>query len=121
MHAYVAIDPQALLTASANDTSMFCTLAQIFLDTAPGMFERMEQASAQAASLDAFIAASHALRGITVLVGAHDLTAQLTSLERAAGLGACPAPGALTGPGALLALVCAEVRHSIGACAGAAS
>ena len=115
MHAYIATDPRVLLAASDNDRAMFRSLAQIFLDTAPAMFRRMEQACGAGASLDAFIAASHALRGVTVLVGAHDLTMQLTALEHAAGGGAWPAPGALDGPAALLAVVCAEVAHSIDA------
>lgn len=119
MPPYLAIDPRVLLAASGNDLDLFRDLSQIFLDTAPAMFQRMQQASAAGAP-HAFIAASHSLRGVTVLVGARELTACLLALEHAAG-GACPAAAALTPAGALLDTVCAEVRHSIAAGPGVTS
>ena len=110
--AYLAIDPQALLDASEGDVALFRSLSCIFLDAAPAAFDRMAQAGRSNA---AFIAASHSLRGMTALVGADALTAQLADLELQAREGSCPAASALEPVRALLALACAEVRRSIDA------
>jgi len=115
MPTYIATAPQELLAASDNDIAMFCSLAQIFLETAPELWLRMEQAGAAGAP-GAFVAAAHSLRGITVLVGAHALTALLLVLERQAASGACAGPAALAPARDLLAVVCGEVRCSVEAC-----
>jgi HPt (histidine-containing phosphotransfer) domain-containing protein len=121
--AYIAIDPQELLAATDSDVALFCSLSHIFLEAAPAALVRMEEASQLAAgpAATAFIAASHSLRGMTALVGARALTAQLADLEAQARQGACPAGSALEPVRSLLALVCAEVRHSMDRVPGAAA
>ncbi|WP_332878463.1 Hpt domain-containing protein [Massilia sp. S19_KUP03_FR1] len=118
--AYIAIDPQELLAATAGDAALFCSLSHIFLDAAPAAFARMEQAGQLDAggASSAFIAASHSLRGMTALVGARALTAQLAELERQAKDGHCPAGSALAPASSLLALVCDEVRRSMDSAPG---
>lgn len=113
--AYIAIDPQELLAATDSDVALFCSLAHIFLEAAPAALALMEEASrlAPGPAAAAFSAASHSLRGMTALVGARLLTAQLAELEAQARQGSCPAGSALEPVRSLLALVCDEVRRSM--------
>jgi len=121
--AYGAIDPLALFAASGHDLALFRSLSQIFLDTTPAMLARMQQAVLQepGQSNVAFLSASHALRGVAVLVGARGLAALLVELEAQAKRGGCPDSAALEPVSTQLAEVCGEVLHSIGAFRGNAA
>lgn len=115
--AYCVIDPAELYAATGNDLALFRILSQMFLETAPAMLTTMHAAPQlpPAASTAAFIAASHTLRGIAALVGAHALASLLAVLEQQAKAGGCPTGAALEPVASEFALVCAEVAHSIGA------
>ena len=119
---YLHIVPAQLYGASGDDLVMFRHLSRIFLDSAPAMFERMLAASgsASAGASQACAAACHALRGVTVLVGAHALSAPLLELEQQASHGAIPPAAALEAVRQQLLLVCAEVARSIEEYTGAA-
>jgi HPt (histidine-containing phosphotransfer) domain-containing protein len=113
--AYRVIDPSELYAATGNDLALFRILSQMFLESAPAMLTAM-QAAAQlppVQSAAAFIAASHTLRGIAALVGAHALASALAALEQQAKAGGCPAGAALAPVAGELTLVCAEVAHSM--------
>ena len=119
---YLHIVPAQLYSASGDDLDMFRKLSRIFLDSAPAMFERMLAAggSADTGAAQACAAACHALRGVTVLVAAHALSAPLIDLERQASHGAMPSAAALEAVRQQLQLVCAEVARSVEEYAGAA-
>jgi HPt (histidine-containing phosphotransfer) domain-containing protein len=119
-HAYGAIDPLALFAASGHDLALFRSLSHIFLDTTPAMLARMQQAVLQepGQSNVAFLSASHALRGVAMLVGARGLAALLVELEAQAKHAGCPTSAALEPVGTQLTEVCSEVLHSIGAFRG---
>jgi HPt (histidine-containing phosphotransfer) domain-containing protein len=78
---YQATDP-AVLMAAAGDATTFRALSATFLESAPPIFASLQLAlmSAQHASIRLH---SHALRGMTVLIGANQLTALLLQLETA--------------------------------------
>jgi HPt (histidine-containing phosphotransfer) domain-containing protein len=90
---YRAIDP-AVLMAAAGDRATFDALARTFLDCAPPLYAALQQALADGRPA-AIGQHSHALKGMTVLVGATGLTALLQQLETAARLGQ-PVPAAAT-------------------------
>jgi len=90
---YLAIDP-AVLMAAAGDRATFDALARTFLDCAPPLCAALQQALADGRHA-AIGQHSHALKGMTVLVGAAGLTALLQQLETAARLGQ-PMPAAAT-------------------------
>lgn len=79
---YRATDP-AVLMAAAGDRDTFVALSQTFLACAPPIAGQLEQALA-AERHDAIGRHSHALKGMTMLVGAAELTALLQQLETAA-------------------------------------
>lgn len=81
---YLAIDP-AVLMAAAGDRATFNALARTYLDCAPPIFAALQQAllAGQHAAIGRH---SHALKGMTMLVGATALTALLQQLETAARL-----------------------------------
>jgi HPt (histidine-containing phosphotransfer) domain-containing protein len=107
--AYRDTDPGVLWRAAAGDASTFGLLARIFLDAGPPALARLRQALA-GGDPDAIAAASHALKGMTVLVGATALTDLLQALERQARAGPAPAPPAGLEP--LFARVMAEVARA---------
>ena len=119
---YLHIIPAELYRASGDDLAMFRHLSRLFLDSAPPMFERMLATSGSAATdaAQACATACHALRGVTVLVGAHALSAPLLELERQASHGAMPSAAALEAVRVQLRLVCAEVARSVEEYAGTA-
>jgi HPt (histidine-containing phosphotransfer) domain-containing protein len=120
---YLHIVPAQLYSASGDDLAMFRHMSRIFIDSAPAMFERILAASEAAAAAGAghpLIAACHALRGVTVLVGAHALSAPLIAFERQAAQGAAPSAAALEAVRLQLLAVCAEVARSVEEYAGAA-
>ncbi len=110
--SYLMIDPPVLLAATGDDRELFCSLSQTFLDTAPALLARLEQA-AGAGALPAFVHACHTLRGTTMLLGGHELSALLAELERQARRGEPPGAAPLQQVARLFALTCEEVRLSI--------
>ena len=105
---YLAIDP-AVLMAAAGDRPTFDALSRTFLDYAPPICAALQQALAggQHAAIGQH---SHALKGMTMLVGATELTALLQQLETAARLGQ-PAAAPTLAPS--FALVLREVALSL--------
>lgn len=108
--SYLMIDPPVLLAATGDDRELFCSLSQTFLDTAPALLARLEQV---AGALPAFVHACHTLRGTTMLLGGHELSALLAELERLARRGEPPGAAPLQQVARLFALTCEEVRRSI--------
>lgn len=80
--SYRAIDPGVLLEA-AGDLETYRALARTFVDCAPDISRRLLQALG-AADYPTIAAKSHALKGMTVLVGAAQLTTLLQQMESAA-------------------------------------
>ncbi|MES2163747.1 MAG: Hpt domain-containing protein [Pseudomonadota bacterium] len=91
---YRLIAPQVLWQAAGADLDTFRSLSQLFLDLAPARLAALEQAL-QRGPAGAVAAASHALKGMTLLVGADQLSALLQELERQARAGAAAPPAAL--------------------------
>lgn len=112
---YVATDPLILYRASGNDLDMFRTLSRMFLDSAPALVDRMRQAG----DADAFTIASHSLRGMAALIGAHDLGRVLAGLEDDARNAIWTGVPALTPACVQLEAVSREVVRSIRDYAGA--
>ncbi|MET0322130.1 MAG: Hpt domain-containing protein [Duganella sp.] len=109
-YRYQSIDPAVLMEA-AGDQSTFITLSHTFLEHAPGLFARLQQAFARR-DYPAVAASSHALKGMAMLIGASGLATQLQRHETAArqGGGLDAAQEELA---PLLALVMREVTQSI--------
>jgi HPt (histidine-containing phosphotransfer) domain-containing protein len=119
---YLHIVPAELYRASGDDLAMFRQLSRVFIDSAPAMFDRMLAASGaggKAGTAQGFIAACHALRGVTVLVGAHAMSAPLIELEQQAKQGSLPTATSLEPVRLQLLAVCGEVERSIADYAGA--
>ncbi|MCU6501294.1 Hpt domain-containing protein [Rugamonas sp. A1-17] len=104
--AYRVTAPGVLWQAAGADLQTFRALAQTFLDHAPPLQARLEQAL-RLGSPAAIAAASHALKGMTVLVGAERLSALLQALERQARAGVAPAPDAGLAP------LCGQVMDEV--------
>jgi HPt (histidine-containing phosphotransfer) domain-containing protein len=109
--AWQAIDPAVLLAAVGGDAAAFGALSDTFLDIAPGMYRALLLALDRA-DRRAVAQASHALRGSTVLVGAHALSAILRQLEACAGQADGPPLVAPPGLAPGFALVMHEVAAS---------
>jgi len=101
---YRAIDPKVLMDA-AGDPLVFQALSQTFLDHAPPIFREMTSALEQG-QLPAAGRHSHALKGMTMLIGAAELTSRLQQIETAARNNQTPDSKGLS---ELLALVLEEV------------
>ena len=112
---YLMIDPPVLLAATGGDRELFRSLSQTFLDTAPALLAKLEQA-ASTGTLPSFMHACHTLRGTTVLLGGQELSALLAELEHQARRGEPPAAAPLRQVASLFALTCDEVRLSIANC-----
>jgi HPt (histidine-containing phosphotransfer) domain-containing protein len=115
---YYHIDPAILLQAIDGDPASFCALSRTFLSDAPPAFALLGQSLVQRNS-GAIAQHGHALKSMTLLLGAHQLSRRLQEIESAALAGACDlAPvGADLAP--LFDLVLQEVRSSIAALEGA--
>jgi HPt (histidine-containing phosphotransfer) domain-containing protein len=74
-----AIDPAVLMDA-AGDPLVYQALSQTFLDHAPQLFRDMTLAL-EKGELQAAGRHSHALKGMTVLIGAAELTSRLQQIE----------------------------------------
>lgn len=116
--SYRMIDPLVLLAATGGDQELFHSLSLTFLDTAPALLARLDQACG-AGALAPVVHACHTLRGTTVLLGAHEISTLLAELERQARRGELPGAAALQRVAQLFALTCEEVRHSIAGHGGA--
>lgn len=79
--SYHCIDPRVLFRTVDNDIASFRDLSRTYLEIAPPMFERLEQALQTGVGL---AHACHTLKGATVLVGAVQLTDLLAAMEHAA-------------------------------------
>lgn len=79
---YQSIDPQVLM-ALAGDRGTFRVLAQTFTDKAPELF-RLLVSALHRGDYVAIGRQSHALKGMTTLVGAEQLSTLLQSMETAA-------------------------------------
>lgn len=106
---YGAIDPAVLWQAAAADRDAFQMLAATFLETAPPLMERLRTGLERRRLMDV-AAASHSLKGMTVLVGAASLSALLQQIERAARTGQPPPPAPVLQP--LFTQVMQEVARS---------
>lgn len=105
---YRAIDP-AVLMESAGDPVVFQALSQTFLDHAPAIYQQLRQAL----SKDDLATASrqaHSLKGMTMLIGADQLTIRLQDIEVA---GRAGRPCDQDGLAELFALVLQEVGLSM--------
>lgn len=78
--AWHAIDPAVLLDAVGGDVGAYRELCDTFIAIAPALYVRLLQAL-DGADRRAVAHASHALKGSTILVGAHKLSAVLHRLE----------------------------------------
>ncbi|GJI89714.1 Hpt domain-containing protein [Duganella hordei] len=108
--AYLAIDPRVLWRAAGGDRLSFRALSQTFIDVAPERLAVLRQALGGGRPAE-IRAASHALKGMTLLVGADALSALLQSLEIQAHAG-LPLPP-VTQLEALFSQVMREVARSL--------
>lgn len=111
---YRHIDPAILWQAIDGDAVSFCALSRTFLDDAPPAFALLEQALVQRAGA-AIVHRSHALKSMTLLLGAQPLSRRLQEIESAALAGECDLALAGTELAPLFDLVLQEVRASIAA------
>jgi HPt (histidine-containing phosphotransfer) domain-containing protein len=79
--SYSAIDPMVLWRASAADLPTFRLLAGIFLEQAPPLVGKL-RAALQAGHAAEVASASHALKGMTGLIGAGALGGLLQAIEQ---------------------------------------
>jgi len=112
---YRAIDPTVLM-AAAGDRATFDTLSRTFLECAPAIHAAL-QSALDAGDHAAIGRHSHALKGMTVLVGAAELTALLQQLETAESL-LRPAAAAALAPSFALALREVALSLDDAACGG---
>lgn len=109
---YHHIDPPVLLRAAGDDLDAFRSLSETFLQIAPPMFARLQQAL-NGTDRKALVQASHALRGTVALVGAHALAALLLAIERPTEAGPEAATPAAAELSQLMQAVLLEVQASI--------
>jgi HPt (histidine-containing phosphotransfer) domain-containing protein len=112
MQAYRHIDPAVLFQATGHDLEMFRALSQTYLDTAPAMFARVEQAVHSGAT-QAIVHGCHTLRGTVALLGASALVARLAALEHLVRHQGVAAPDWLAETAVLVGAVEQEVRSSM--------
>ncbi|MDN2676556.1 Hpt domain-containing protein [Janthinobacterium sp. SUN033] len=112
MPAYRHIDPAVLFQATGRDLEMFRALSQTYLDTAPAMFARVEQA-VRGGAAQAIVHSCHTLRGTVVLLGASALAARLAEFEQLVRHQGVPAANWLAETAALVGAVEQEVRRSM--------
>ncbi len=80
---YHVIDPAVLLEVAAGNQEVALTLTRTYIASAPATFERLLQAFSSA-NLSGIASQCHALKGMTMLIGAVQLTKLLENMERAA-------------------------------------
>ena len=112
MQAFRHSDPAVLFQATGHDLEMFRALSQTYLDTAPAMQARVEQAVRDGAA-QAIVHSCHTLRGTVALLGASALTARLAALEQLVRHQGVAPPGWLDETALLLGEVEREVRRSM--------
>lgn len=105
---YRAIDP-AILMESACDPVVFQALSQTYLDHAPAIFQQLCAALAKG-DLTMASRQAHSLKGMTMLIGASELTTRLQEIETA---GRAGRPCDQSGLAELFALVLDEVGISM--------
>jgi HPt (histidine-containing phosphotransfer) domain-containing protein len=77
---YRQINPSVLLDAAGQDVQAFLELSATFLDIAPPMFDRLQQAI-QSGHAARVTLESHSLKGTVALVGAERLAGMLARVE----------------------------------------
>lgn len=109
---YHHIDPSQLLDAVGGDAGTVASLARTFLESAPPIFARLEEA-ALSGNAERIRHESHALKGMSAMFQAQPLTALLQQTEQAARQGQSPRPEDLV----QLQASFAPVLDEIGRCA----
>lgn len=107
---YLHIDPSDLLEAVGGDARTVAALARTFVDSAPDIFSRLEQATL-AGNADAARHESHTLKGMCALFNARVLTALLLQTEQAGRQGQTPRPEELVQLQVSFRLVLDEIRR----------
>lgn len=79
------IDPAVLLEAAAGSQEVALLLSNTYVDSAPATYARLEQ-GLQQGDFSVIASQCHALKGMTMLIGAHELTTLLQQMEAAARL-----------------------------------
>jgi HPt (histidine-containing phosphotransfer) domain-containing protein len=115
---YRHIDPAILLQAIDGDPASFCALSRTFLSDAPPAFALLAQSLVQHNS-GAIALHGHALKSMSLLLGAHSLSRRLQEIESAALAGTCDCAPVGADLALLFDLVLQEVRASIVALEGA--
>ncbi|WP_413457634.1 Hpt domain-containing protein [Herbaspirillum huttiense] len=105
---YHHIDPSQLLEAVGGDAGTVASLARTFIDSAPAIFARLEQA-AQEGNAERSRHESHSLKGMSAMFQAQVLTMLLQQTEQAARNGQTPRPEELVQLQASFALVLDEI------------
>lgn len=105
---YHHIDPSHLLEAVGGDAGTVAALARTFVESAPPIFARLEQA-ALAGNAERSRHESHTLKGMSALFQAQALTTLLLQTEQAARNGQAPRPEELAQLQASFALVLEEI------------
>lgn len=77
------IDPAVLLAAAAGSQEVALLLSHTYIDSAPATYARLQQ-GLQQADYSAIASQCHALKGMTMLIGAQQLTTLLQQMEYAA-------------------------------------
>ncbi|MYN44866.1 phosphotransferase [Pseudoduganella sp. FT93W] len=77
------IDPAVLLEAAAGNQEIALLLSHTYIDSAPATYARLQQ-GLQLGDFSAIASQSHALKGMTMLIGAKELTSLLQEMEQAA-------------------------------------
>jgi len=77
---YQQINPSVLLDAAGNDLEVFRDLSATFLEIAPAILSRLQQAIGEGNIANVTLE-SHSLKGTVALVGATQLTALLAQIE----------------------------------------
>ncbi|HZG20574.1 MAG TPA: Hpt domain-containing protein [Herbaspirillum sp.] len=107
---YRHIDPSDLLEAVGGDVHTVAALARTFVESAPAIFARLEQATL-AGNADACRHESHTLKGMCALFNARVLSALLLQAEQDGRQGRVPRPEELAQLQAGFAQVLDEIRH----------
>ncbi|WP_349627566.1 Hpt domain-containing protein [Herbaspirillum sp. C9C3] len=105
---YHHIDPSQLLEAVGGDAATVAALARTFVDSAPPIFARLEQAALDG-NAERSRHESHSLKGMSAMFQADVLTALLQRTEQAARNGQPPRPEELVQLQTSFALVLDEI------------
>lgn len=77
------IDPAVLLEAAAGSQEVALLLSHTYIESAPATYARLQQ-GLQQADFSAIASQCHALKGMTMLIGAQELTTLLQQMEHSA-------------------------------------